>query len=227
MVSKCANPACSTPFRYLREGKLFQLYSESASRATGQEGTQHPRHLEYFWLCGHCAATIKLEFERKDGEVVVRMRHTNEAPEPAGSPAGKEVLPHREVSLHRDDRDLLELLKFELKFLEDGGYGRSVHDPHTPTRIFQDSIACINFGDPARSRPCEECLLMGFVPEKCQHEDVPCHFIPLTEKGETVADLEGRDNQMKLEEALAGWLRAAIQRLEKERAGNIAERKAV
>ena len=31
----------------------------------------------------------------------------------------------------KDERDLLDLLKFELKFLEDGGYGRS---PHTPWR---------------------------------------------------------------------------------------------
>ena len=31
----------------------------------------------------------------------------------------------------QDKRDVLELLKFELKFLEDGGYGRS---PHAPRR---------------------------------------------------------------------------------------------
>ncbi len=29
----------------------------------------------------------------------------------------------------QDEREILELLKFELKFLEDGGYGRS---PRTP-----------------------------------------------------------------------------------------------
>ena len=25
MLSKCANPACITPFHYLRDGKLFQI----------------------------------------------------------------------------------------------------------------------------------------------------------------------------------------------------------
>ena len=33
--------------------------------------------------------------------------------------------------MQKDERDLLEVLKFELEFLEDGGYGRS---PRTPWR---------------------------------------------------------------------------------------------
>lgn len=116
-----------------------------------------------------------------------------------------------------DERDVLEVLKFELNFLEQGGYGRSVRAPQTPTRIFQDSISCLNFGDPQRPHPCSECMLIDFVPESCRNEDVPCHHIPLSPAGETVATLNSRDHQQKLEEAVIVWLRAVIARMEKER----------
>ena len=115
-----------------------------------------------------------------------------------------------------DNRDILEALKFELAFLEQGGYGRSVRTPKTPTRIFQDSLSCINFCEPTRPQPCNECFLTDFVPQNAQREDVPCHHIPLNREGETVDTL--RDQQLELEEALGAWLRATIRRLEQERA---------
>ena len=37
-------------------------------------------------------------------------------------------------------RELLDKLKLELAFIEDGGYGRSVRTPHKPTSPFQDSL---------------------------------------------------------------------------------------
>jgi len=115
-----------------------------------------------------------------------------------------------------DKRDILEALKFELAFLEQGGYGRSVRTPKIPTRIFQDSLSCINFCEPARPHPCNECFLTDFVPENAQREDVPCHHILLNAEGATVDKL--RDDQLRLEQALGNWLRATIQRLEQERA---------
>src|SRR5437868_13993507 len=99
-----------------------------------------------------------------------------------------------------DERDVLEVLKFELNFLEQGGYGRSVHAPQTPTSLFQDSITCLNFGEPQRVHPCSECMLIDFVPDAFRHENVPCHHIPLTTAGETVASLDPRDNQAKLDQ---------------------------
>ena len=74
-----------------------------------------------------------------------------------------------------DDRDVLDVLKFELDFIEKGGYGRSVRTPWQPTSIFQDSLTCLNFGDPNRSHPCDECLLMALVPPERCAEKVPCH----------------------------------------------------
>jgi hypothetical protein len=117
----------------------------------------------------------------------------------------------------KDERDVLEVLKFELNFLEQGGYGRSVHTPQTPTSIFQDSISCLNFGELERPHPCSECMLIDFVPESSRNENVPCHHIPLTPSGVTVATLESGYNQAQLEEAVIAWLRAVISSVEKER----------
>jgi len=117
-----------------------------------------------------------------------------------------------------DKRDVLEVLKFELNFLEQGGYGRSVRTPWKPTSIFQDSLSCINFNDPERPHPCTECLLHDFVPPEHREESVPCHFIPLNPEGETVDTLERQAHQLEMEEALRNWLRATIARIEKERA---------
>ena len=37
----------------------------------------------------------------------------------------------------KDERDLLEVLKFELNFLEKGGYGRSVKTPWRPQFVLK------------------------------------------------------------------------------------------
>ena len=117
-----------------------------------------------------------------------------------------------------DNRDVLEVLKFELSFLEDGGYGRSPQASWRAPAIFEDSPVCPNFCDPARSHPCETCLLERFVPEGQRSEKIPCRFIRLTEHGQTVEDLYRTGSQLELEEALAQWLRSQIRRIEQERA---------
>ncbi len=118
----------------------------------------------------------------------------------------------------QDDRDILEVLKFELSFLEDGGYGRSPRTPWRAPAIFEDSPICPNFCDPTRPHPCETCLLEQFVPEDQRSEIVPCRFIRLTEQGQTVDDLYRTASQVEMEEALANWLRNQIQKIEQERA---------
>jgi len=117
-----------------------------------------------------------------------------------------------------DERDVLEVLKFELAFLEQGGYGRSVRTPWKPTSIFQDSLSCLNFGEPERVHPCSECLLIDFVPPGEREAEVPCHHIQLNALGETVDSVNRYDNQQELEEKVKEWLRATIQRIEARRA---------
>ena len=89
--------------------------------------------------------------------------------------------------MSEDKRDVLEVLRYELNFLEQGGYGNWYSTPWGPASIFQDSLTCPNHGDPTRPHACHECLLYDFVPEEYRTEDVPCHHIPLNRQGVTVA----------------------------------------
>jgi hypothetical protein len=111
----------------------------------------------------------------------------------------------------------LDLLKFELRFLEDGGYGRSPHAARRASLIFEDSLTCMNFNSQDRA-PCEACLLMNFVPPSRSAERIPCRHIPLDKAGKTLASLYGLASQQEIEEALGNWLRATIRRLEQEQA---------
>lgn len=117
-----------------------------------------------------------------------------------------------------DDRDILELLKEELDFIDKGGYGRSVRTPWKPKSVFQDSLTCINYGYPYRAHPCNQCHLLDFVSPEHQAEDIPCHHIPLNEAGETIEGLELQDNEADLERKVGDWLRARIKEIEKARA---------
>lgn len=118
----------------------------------------------------------------------------------------------------QDNRDILEVLKFELKFLEDGGYGRSPRAPWRAPAIFEDSPICPNFSSPTWNHPCDRCLLDQFVPDKRKAENIPCRFVELTRDGQTVEDFYCTGSQVELEAALAEWLRAQIKKIEKERA---------
>ncbi len=127
----------------------------------------------------------------------------------------------------KDDRDILELLKEELSFIEVGGYGRSVRTPWLPKSAFQDSLTCINYADPNRTHPCNECHLIDFVGSEHLSEEVPCHFIPLNDTGETIEDLEAQDNQAKLETTLKEWMRATIKQIEDQRAASEARKQSI
>lgn len=118
----------------------------------------------------------------------------------------------------RDDRDILEVLKEELDFIQKGGYGRSVRTPWKPKSTFQDSLTCINYGYPYRAHPCNECHLLDFVSPEHRGAEVPCHFIALDEAGETIEDLEARDDEAKLERKVKDWLQIRIKEIEEKRA---------
>ena len=117
-----------------------------------------------------------------------------------------------------DERDILELLKDELDFIDKGGYGRSVRTPWQSKSTFQDSLSCINYGYPYRARPCNECHLLDFVSPENRAQKIPCHFIPLNTDGDTIEDLERRDDQAKLEREVSAWLRTKIKEIEEQRA---------
>jgi hypothetical protein len=117
-----------------------------------------------------------------------------------------------------DNRDLLDLLKFELRFLHDGGYGHSPHAARRASLIFEDSLTCMNFNSQDERQPCSSCLLMHFVPPSRSAEQIPCRHIPLNAAGQTLASLYESGNPLEIEEALGNWLKTTIRRLEQEQA---------
>jgi len=120
--------------------------------------------------------------------------------------------------MQKDERDLLEVLKFELQFLEHGGYGRSQRMSWRPQYIFEDSLTCMTYDSKENPGPCSDCVLMQLVPPECRSEKIPCRHIPFNTSGETLDSLHRYSNQQETEETVGGWLRATIQRLEEERA---------
>jgi hypothetical protein len=74
MLYKCANEACSTPFRRLREGKLFQVETEYFAQpqaGSGARRTRPWRRVEHYWLCDTCSSFVTLTFDRERGVITV------------------------------------------------------------------------------------------------------------------------------------------------------------
>ena len=119
--------------------------------------------------------------------------------------------------MRKDERDLLEVLKFELRFLEDGGYGRSPKAPWRPLYIFEDSPTCMNYDYKDNPAPCSECILMQLVPPEHRSEKIPCCHIPFNESGDTLDSLYRYSSQIEIEETTKDWLRSTIRFLEEQR----------
>ena len=109
---------------------------------------------------------------------------------------------------------LLEILKAELAFLEQGGYRARARHPWRPNFVFEDSPTCINFKKPEELRPCSECHLIDLVPEERRGARYPCRHILLTSRGETVNSFYEWGTEEELETALGEWLRRTIRKME-------------
>jgi hypothetical protein len=117
-----------------------------------------------------------------------------------------------------DNRDLLDVLKAELQFLEKGGYHHTARADWRPQFMFQDSPTCLNFDPTQPTKPCSDCVLMKLIPEEQREKKIPCRYIPLGAYGETVDSFYRTGTQEELEAAVAQWLRSTIARLEHEKA---------
>lgn len=73
MLHKCANVACSVPFRRLSEGKLFQVETAlpEAPPWPRSGGGRKAKKVEHFWLCDDCSSHLTLVFEKNHGIVTV------------------------------------------------------------------------------------------------------------------------------------------------------------
>jgi hypothetical protein len=115
----------------------------------------------------------------------------------------------------QDDRNVLDVLKFELNYLEKGGYGRSPREWRAPL-VFEDSPTCMNYDTKDHPRPCAQCVLMQFVPPEQREKKIPCRQIQLTPGGDTLDTLYRWADQHEIEEAMRGWLESTIERLESQ-----------
>jgi hypothetical protein len=120
-------------------------------------------------------------------------------------------------------QEVLDALKFELTFIERGGYESSVREPRTALSIFQDSPSCPNYAATKKTHECEECFLIDFVPSEKRAEAVPCHHIPLNDRGDTVSSLAGPGHGVKVQCAMRGWLHTTIDAIEKANAQAIVQ----
>jgi hypothetical protein len=111
---------------------------------------------------------------------------------------------------------VLDLLRVELEFVENGGYQRSAHLPWRPPYVFEESPSCPNFSDRARPHRCEDCWLMEFVPPESRNEQVPCRFVELTADGITIDSLYRCGTPAETEEVLGSWLREKIREIEEQ-----------
>ena len=67
VLSKCANPECSEQFRFLHEGKLFQLTPSPDVQPIREEDI--PALYERFWLCDRCVKKMTVVWAGSHAEV--------------------------------------------------------------------------------------------------------------------------------------------------------------
>ena len=116
-----------------------------------------------------------------------------------------------------DGHKLADILRAELRFVEQGGYRRRPRFPFRPNFIFEDSPTCLNErreNNDMASPLCHECHLMAFVEQQNRGKRFPCRYIDLTGNGETVNSFYEYGTEQELEAALTGWLKKKIAELE-------------
>ena len=87
MLSKCANPHCTTPFQYFREGRIVIVSrQENGHRAhvdaTRQKYSSH--NVEHFWLCGPCGRRYDIAYP-EPGRVMVVPRDARKGRGPSAA----------------------------------------------------------------------------------------------------------------------------------------------
>ena len=110
---------------------------------------------------------------------------------------------------------LLDMLKLEEAVVSANGLRAGPRIGKRYFEPFKDSMTCLNFSHEC-PEPCNECWLMEFVPEDFHDKALPCHQIPMDDKGETVVTLKARGDIPTLEQTVLSWLRKKIEELEDE-----------
>lgn len=95
MLAKCANPICGAHFRYLSQGRVFNVpvYGTSSENGTGAPAKwcAFPQRVEHYWLCAQCLTTLTLAI--KNGKVSVQPRFPQLPDGDAGKPRIPRTIP--------------------------------------------------------------------------------------------------------------------------------------
>jgi hypothetical protein len=112
-------------------------------------------------------------------------------------------------------KQVLDMLRLEEAVVSANGLRAGPRIGKRYFEPFKDSMTCLNFSHEC-PEPCDECWLMEFVPEDFHDKALPCHQIPMDDKGETVVSLKARGDIALLEQTVLSWLRKKISQLEQE-----------
>lgn len=85
MLSKCANPECSEPFRYLYQGKMFCLIPTPKATATRYGSLEFL--YERFWLCDRCSKEMMVTWDGGRAKLVPLTARDPALPPSSGSEA--------------------------------------------------------------------------------------------------------------------------------------------
>jgi len=72
MLSKCANPTCSTTFRYLHEGRLYVIDPRDGLARRKPRYSNRSGQLEFAWLCSSCSLYLTIQIDEELGTRVVQ-----------------------------------------------------------------------------------------------------------------------------------------------------------
>ena len=74
MLTKCVNPACSSRFRDMRQGRLLRVEKSVAPRSEpslSRKKAGASRSTEFYWLCATCSSAWNLAFDQMSGIVLI------------------------------------------------------------------------------------------------------------------------------------------------------------
>lgn len=114
-------------------------------------------------------------------------------------------------------QSVAEVLAAELDFIERGGYRHFFRCWTEESPVFRMSPTCANFGHTEQIWPCSACALWALVPRGASVKRMPCHYIPLDDRGTTIHDL-ARFGEEGVERSVAQWIRRKL-RESKQRGG--------
>jgi hypothetical protein len=81
MLSKCANPGCSTTFRYLHEGRLYVIDPREALARHQSSCLSKFGQLAYAWLCSSCSLYLTIHIDEEFGTRVVWKHEAKNGPQ--------------------------------------------------------------------------------------------------------------------------------------------------